>query len=193
VTRFAHAARDVALAAGEPAVARGYAPSVFSDLPRLLERAGPGIEDSGSITGIFSVLVDGDDHNDPVADSIRGTLDGHIVLDRAIADQGRFPAVNILSSVSRIPNPNWSHEQRKLVAKLRALVARYEETRDLRLMGGFTPGADPMLDQAVQSVPRLYEAMTQTLSSPPCEDPFIELATALRNDVKDERAEPVAG
>ena len=102
VTRFAHAARDVALAAGEPAVARGYAPSVFSELPRLLERAGPGVEGGGSITGIFSVLVDGDDHNDPVADSIRGTLDGHIVLDRAIADQGRFPAVNILSSMSRL-------------------------------------------------------------------------------------------
>ena len=91
MTRFAHAARDVALAAGEPAVARGYAPSVFSDLPKLLERAGPGDARLGSITGIFSVLVDGDDHNDPVADNIRGTLDGHIVLDRAIADQGRFP------------------------------------------------------------------------------------------------------
>ena len=102
VTRFAHAARDVALAAGEPAVARGYAPSVFSDLPRLLERAGPGDDGSGSITGVFSVLVDGDDHNDPVADNIRGTLDGHIVLDRAIADQGRYPAVNILSSISRL-------------------------------------------------------------------------------------------
>jgi flagellum-specific ATP synthase len=89
VTRFAHAARDVALAAGEPAVARGYAPSVFSDLPRLLERAGPGEEGSGSITAVFSVLVDGDDHNDPVADAIRGALDGHIVLDRAIADEGR--------------------------------------------------------------------------------------------------------
>ena len=106
VTRFAHAARDVALAAGEPAVARGYAPSVFSDLPRLLERAGPGVEGSGSITGVFSVLVDGDDHNDPVADAIRGTLDGHIVLDRAIADEGRYPAVNILSSVSRMTNPS---------------------------------------------------------------------------------------
>ena len=119
VTRYAHAARDVALAAGEPAVARGYAPSVFSDLPRLLERAGPGVEGSGSITGVFSVLVDGDDHNDPVADAIRGTLDGHIVLDRAIADEGRYPAVNILSSVSRLANPQWRPEQRKVVGNLR--------------------------------------------------------------------------
>ena len=97
VTRYAHAARDVALAAGEPAVARGYAPSVFSDLPKLLERPVPATEGQGSITGIFSVLVDGDDHNEPVADTIRGTLDGHIVLDRDIADQGRYPAVNVLS------------------------------------------------------------------------------------------------
>lgn len=102
VTRYAHAARDVALAAGEPAVARGYTPSVFSDLPSLLERAGPGEVEGAAITGVFSVLIDGDDHNDPVADSIRGTLDGHIVLDRSIADQGRFPAVNVLSSISRL-------------------------------------------------------------------------------------------
>ena len=161
VTRFAHAARDVALAAGEPAVARGYAPSVFSDLPRLLERAGPGVEGSGSITGVFSVLVDGDDHNDPVADAIRGTLDGHIVLDRAIADEGRYPAVNILSSVSRLAHPVWTPEQRKLVANLRSLIARFEETRELRLMGGYTAGADPILDKAIKSVPRIYEAMNQ--------------------------------
>jgi flagellum-specific ATP synthase len=108
VTRYAHAARDVALAAGEPAVARGYTPSVFSDLPRLLERAGPGEEGKGAITGIFSVLIDGDDHNDPVADNIRGTLDGHIVLDRAIADQGRYPAINVLGSISRLADHVWS-------------------------------------------------------------------------------------
>jgi len=184
VTRFAHAARDVALAAGEPAVARGYAPSVFSDLPRLLERAGPGLENSGSITGVFSVLVDGDDHNDPVADNIRGTLDGHIVLDRAIADQGRYPAVNILSSISRIPHPAWSEKHHKLVSRLRSLVARYEETRDLRLMGGYTPGADPTLDQAVKSVPRLYEALVQSVSTPSCQDPFADLAEALRGEEK---------
>ena len=182
VTRFAHAARDVALAAGEPAVARGYAPSVFSDLPRLLERAGPGLEGAGSITGIFSVLVDGDDHNDPVADAVRGTLDGHIVLDRAIADEGRYPAVNILTSVSRLAHPIWTPEQRKLVTNLRALVARYEETRELRLMGGYTPGADPLLDKAIKSAPRIYEAMMQAPDAPPCEDPFIDLAAALRSD-----------
>jgi flagellum-specific ATP synthase len=188
VTRFAHAARDVALAAGEPAVARGYAPSVFSDLPRLLERAGPGTEGTGSITGFFSVLVDGDDHNDPVADCIRGTLDGHIVLDRAIADQGRYPAVNILSSVSRLANASWTPEQRKLVARLRSLIARFEDTRELRLMGGYTPGSDPILDQAVKAVPRIYEAMSQSSSAAPCLDPFAELAAALRNDAKAEEA-----
>ena len=188
VTRFAHAARDVALAAGEPAVARGYAPSVFSDLPRLLERAGPGEEGSGSITAIFSVLVDGDDHNDPVADAIRGALDGHIVLDRAIADEGRYPPVNILSSVSRLAHPVWTPEQRKLVTNLRSLIARYEETRELRLMGGYTPGADIVLDKAIKSVPRIYEAMTQSLDAPRCEDPFIDLAASLRNDAKSTEA-----
>ena len=186
VTRFAHAARDVALAAGEPAVARGYAPSVFSDLPRLLERAGPGPEGAGAITGVFSVLVDGDDHNDPVADNIRGTLDGHIVLDRAIADQGRYPAVNVLSSISRIPQPSWTPEQRALVTRLRGLIARFEETRELRLMGGYSAGADPVLDQAVKTVPRIYDAMTQTLDSALCDDPFVELAAALRTPAKAE-------
>jgi len=188
VTRFAHAARDVALAAGEPAVARGYAPSVFSDLPRLLERAGPGLEGGGAITGVFSVLVDGDDHNDPVADNIRGTLDGHIVLDRAIADQGRYPAVNIPASISRLAQPRWTPEQSALVSRLRSLIARYEETRELRLMGGYTPGSDPGLDQAVKTVPRIYEAMTQSVSSAASVDPFIDLAAALRNGSKSDGA-----
>jgi flagellum-specific ATP synthase len=191
VTRFAHAARDVALAAGEPAVARGYAPSVFSELPRLLERAGPGFEGSGSITGVFSVLVDGDDHNDPVADSIRGTLDGHIVLDRAIADQGRYPAVNILSTISRLADHGWTPDQRALVAKLRNLIARYEETRDLRLMGGYTPGADQTLDQAVNIVPRIYEAMMQSVGAPPSLDAFQELAASLTAETKSDK--PVKG
>ncbi|MFT0893115.1 flagellar protein export ATPase FliI [Pseudochelatococcus sp. G4_1912] len=180
VTRYAHAARDVALAAGEPAVARGYAPSVFSDLPRLLERAGPGAEGTGTITGIFSVLVDGDDHNDPVADNIRGTLDGHIVLERSIAEQGRYPAGNVLSSISRLATLSWTNEQRNLLRRMRAMIARFEDTRDLRLIGGYQPGLDAELDQAVALVPRIYEALRQDMDAPQSEDPFQELANALR-------------
>ena len=184
VTRYAHAARDVALAAGEPAVARGYPPSVFSDLPRLLERAGPGLEGegrvTGSITGVFSVLVDGDDHNDPVADAIRGTLDGHVVLDRAIAEQGRYPAVDLLGSISRLATEVWTPEQRDLVRKLKAMMARFEETRDLRLMGGYRAGTDAELDQAIGLVPRIYEAMRQEPGQPPSQAAFLALAQGLR-------------
>jgi flagellum-specific ATP synthase len=188
VTRYAHAARDVALAAGEPPVARGYTPSVFSDLPKLLERAGPGEDGTGcgtgdgtgSITGIFAVLIDGDDHNDPVADSIRGTLDGHIVLDRAIADQGRYPAINLLSSISRLARNVWTPEQRTLLTKVRGLIARFEDTRDLRLMGGYKPGSDPELDRAVVLVPKVYQALEQDLAAPPSADPFRELSDLLQ-------------
>jgi len=180
VTRYAHAARDVALAAGEPAVARGYTPSVFSDLPRLLERAGPGEEGKGSITGIFSVLIDGDDHNDPVADNIRGTLDGHIVLDRSIADQGRYPAINLLGSISRLADHVWTREQKELVRRLRGMIARYEDTRDLRMMGGYQAGTDHDLDQAVVLVPKIYEALRQDPSSPLSRDAFMDLAQALQ-------------
>ncbi|PNG26541.1 flagellar protein export ATPase FliI [Methylocella silvestris] len=179
VTRFAHAARDVALAAGEPPVARGYTPSVFSDLPKLLERAGPGEEGGGSITGVFSVLVDGDDHNDPVADAVRGTLDGHIVLDRAIADQGRFPAVNVLGSISRLAQIAWTDEQRDLVLKLRGMIARFEDTSDLRLMGGYKAGQDADLDQAVVLVPKIYKTLQQSPQSTPSADAFRELAQSL--------------
>ncbi|MFK4509942.1 flagellar protein export ATPase FliI [Bradyrhizobium daqingense] len=182
ITRFAHAAREVALAAGEPAVARGYAPTVFTDLPRLLERAGPGEEGSGTITGIFSVLVDGDDHNEPIADTIRSTLDGHIVLSRHIADQARYPAVDVLASVSRLAHSVWDPEERELVSKLRAMIAKYEDTRDLRLMGGYQSGRDSGLDQAVDMVPRIYNAMRQDASAPPSADPFRELRDMLKGD-----------
>ncbi len=177
VTRYAHACRDIALSAGEPPVTRGYPPSVFSDLPRLLERAGPG--GGGSITGIFSVLVDGDDHNDPVADAIRGTLDGHIVLDRAIAEQGRYPAVNVLASVSRLAPQVWTPDQQALVAKLRGMIARFEETRDLRALGGYQVGLDPELDRAMAVVPKLYDALLQSPAGPQSRDAFQEIAAKL--------------
>jgi flagellum-specific ATP synthase len=180
VTRFAHASREVALAAGEPPVAHGYTPSVFADIPRLLERAGPGEEGKGSITGVFSVLVDGDNHNDPIADCVRGTLDGHIVLDRAIAEQGRYPAIDLKTSISRLAHHAWRPEQRHLIQKLRALVSRYEDTRDLRMLGGYQKGADPELDQAIQLVPKLYEAVCQSPQAPPSMDAFREVADRLQ-------------
>lgn len=180
ITRFAHAAREIAIAAGEPPVSRGYPPSVFGQLPRLLERAGPGLANGGTITGIYAVLVDGDDHNDPVSDAIRGTLDGHIVLDRGIAAQGRFPAVDILGSISRLAQHNWTPEQAKLATSLRGLVARFEETRDLRMIGAYQAGSDPSVDQAVNLVPLIYDAMHQTPDTPLSRDPYSDLATALR-------------
>lgn len=183
VTRFAHAAREVALATGEPAVARGYAPSVFSELPRLLERSGPGLEGQGSITGIYAVLVDGDDHNEPVADTVRSTLDGHIVLDRDVADQGRYPAVNVLASVSRLAQQVWTTEERNLLRKLRAMIARFEDTRDLRLMGGYQPGRDSELDQAVQLVPKIYDVMRQAPSDPASTEPFQELLDTIKTAI----------
>ncbi|PLW75506.1 flagellar protein export ATPase FliI [Cohaesibacter celericrescens] len=195
-TRFAQAARDVAMASGEPAVARGYTPSVFSELPRLLERAGPGrvpeheSEPCGAITGIFSVLVDGDDHNDPVADSIRGILDGHIVLDRAIADQGRYPAIDVLSSVSRMANKAWNKNEAQLIMKLKSMITRYEETRDLRLLGGYTKGADAELDHAMLLIPSIYDILCQTphemVPANEIDDPFRELSDALTaKEIKD--------
>ncbi len=131
------------------------------------------------ITGVFSVLVDGDDHNDPVADNIRGTLDGHIVLDRAIADAGRFPAVNVLGSISRLAQMAWTKDQAQLISRLKAMIARFEETRDLRLMGGYRAGSDPALDRAIDVVPRLYDAIRQAPSDPVSIDVFQDIARAL--------------
>ncbi len=179
ITRYAQACREIALAAGEAPVARGFPPSVFTLLPQLLERAGPGIEGSGSITGVFSVLVDGDDHNDPVADVIRGTLDGHIVLKRSIAEQGRYPAVDPLASISRLAHHVWTADQNKLVQLLRAMIARFEDSRDLRAMGGYIHGADVELDRAILLVPKLYQAMSQSKASADKKDVFHQLAEML--------------
>src|SRR5690606_35633901 len=135
---------------------------------------------AGSITAILSVLVDGDDHNDPVADSVRGILDGHVVLDRSIAEQGRYPPVDPLASISRLAPKAWTKEQRMLVTRLRAMIARFEDTRDIRLLGAYQPGADADLDLAVRQVPFIYEALTQTPQDPVSADPFADLARHLR-------------
>jgi flagellum-specific ATP synthase len=180
ITRFAHALREVATGSGEPPVARGYPASVFTELPKLLERAGPGAEGSGSVTAIISVLIDGDDHNDPVADCVRGILDGHVVLDRALAEQGRYPPVNPLASISRLAPKAWTPEERVLVTRLKSMIARFEDTRDIRLLGAYQPGADPELDQSVRQVPQIYEALVQSPGDEKSPEPFAALAKHLK-------------
>ncbi|TBD88500.1 flagellar protein export ATPase FliI [Rhizobium ruizarguesonis] len=180
VTRFAHAIREVATASGEPPIARGYPASVFTELPRLLERAGPGPEGTGTITAIISILVDGDNHNDPIADSTRGILDGHIVLQRSLAEEGRYPPIDPLASISRLARKAWTPDQEKLVSRLKVLIHRFEETRDLRMIGGYRQGADPDLDMAIKQVPIIYDVLKQSPGDRDSLDAFADLAGALK-------------
>jgi flagellum-specific ATP synthase len=162
VTRFAMAQREIGLSAGEPPASKGYTPTVFSELPRLLERAGPGMDGGGSITGLFTVLVEGDDHNEPVADAVRGILDGHIVLERAIAERGRFPAINILKSVSRaMPGCN-SDDEQKLVLRARQPLTIYEDMAELIRLGAYKAGTNPEVDNAVKLYPQLEAFLAQS-------------------------------
>jgi flagellum-specific ATP synthase len=149
VTRLAQAQREIGLAAGEPATARSYTPSVFAELPALLERAGPGMEGQGDITGIFTVLVDGDDHDEPVADAVRGILDGHLVMDRRIGERGRWPAVDVLRSVSRALPRCHAPEENQLLAEARNLISAYENMAEMIRLGAYRTGSDPLVDQAI--------------------------------------------
>ncbi len=162
VTRFAMAQREIGLSAGEPPASKGYTPTVFAELPRLLERAGPGMEGkTGSITGLFTVLVEGDDHNEPVADAVRGILDGHIVLERAIAERGRFPAINVLKSVSRaMPGCNTADEQ-SLVLQARRPLTIYEDMAELIRLGAYKAGTNPEVDNAVRLNSQLEAFLSQ--------------------------------
>jgi flagellum-specific ATP synthase len=165
VTRFCLALREIALAAGEPPATRGYPPSVFAELPRLLERAGPGLEvpgrPTGTITGLYTVLVEGDDHNEPVADAVRGILDGHVILDRQIADSGRFPAIDVLRSVSRASRGCLPDADEKRVMDARRLLATWREMADLVRLGAYRRGTDPQADLAVTLGPRLEDMLRQ--------------------------------
>jgi flagellum-specific ATP synthase len=165
VTRFCLALREIGLAAGEPPATRGYPPSVFAELPRLLERAGPGVdrpEGAGSITALFTVLVEGDDHNEPVADAVRGILDGHVILDRAIAERGRYPAIDVPRSLSRaVPSCN-TPEENALTRRARAIMALHGEVADLVRLGAYQAGSDPATDEAIRLMPAIEAFLAQT-------------------------------
>jgi ATP synthase in type III secretion protein N len=164
VTRFARAQREVGLAAGEPPARRGYPPSVFAMLPRLLERAGQGTR--GSVTALYTVLVEGGDMDEPIADEVRGILDGHVLLDRAVAARGRFPAVDVSLSISRVMDSIVGQEHRANARRLRQLVATFEAKRDLIALGAYAKGSDKDLDEAISRMPRIEAFLQQEASQP---------------------------
>ncbi len=165
ITRYAMAQREIGLAIGEPPTTKGYPPSVFSELPKILERAGPGVENS-NITGLFTVLVEGDDQNEPISDAVRGILDGHIVMDRAIGERGRFPAVDVLKSVSRaMPKCNNTLEN-KLVTTARRSLSIYNDMAEMIRLGAYKKGTDPEVDNSII----LYEKIEKFLNQLPNEN-----------------------
>ena len=161
LTRVAHAKREIGLALGEQPTSKGYPPSVISMIPSLIERTGNGIKNEGSITAFYTVLADSDDHNDPVVDSARAILDGHIILSREQSQLGIYPAIDIKNSISRIMDDIVSEEQKKLAKHFKKLVSVYQESRDLVLMGGYTKGQDAAIDEAHEMWPKLVDFIKQ--------------------------------
>lgn len=162
VTRFAMAQREVGLSIGEPPAMRGYTPSVFSTLQKLLERTGTGV--MGTITAFYTVLVEGDDENEPISDTVRGILDGHIVLSRALADKNHFPAIDISTSISRVMKDITSIEQRELAGKLRELITIYKDSEDLINIGAYIRGANPKIDEALMKIDKINQFLIQGIT-----------------------------
>jgi flagellum-specific ATP synthase len=161
ITRFAMAQREIGLSAGEPPTTKGYPPTTFGELARLLERAGPGLKGEGAITGVFSVLVEGDDHNEPVADAVRGIVDGHIVMERAIADRGRYPAINVTKSVSRSLPHCFDDMQNETLRRSKQVLTAYEDMAELIRLGAYRKGTDPAVDEAIRLYPDIEEFLRQ--------------------------------
>lgn len=162
VTRFALAQREVGLAAGEPPVTRGYTPSVFATLPKLLERAGT--SDKGTITGIYTVLVDGDDLDEPISDTVRGILDGHIVLSRDLANKNHYPSIDVLKSISRLMSSIISSEHKQLAAKVKSIMSIYKEAEDLINIGAYVKGNNPQIDEAIKYIYKINEFLKQEVN-----------------------------
>lgn len=161
LTRFAQAQREIALAIGEPPATKGYPPSVFAKLPQLVERAGNSVEGSGSITAIYTVLAEGDDHNDPIVDASRAILDGHITLSRSLADAGIYPAIDVEASVSRAMPQIVDRNQQELTSRFRHIYSTYQEHRDLIAVGAYQSGTDPRVDDAIARWPAIIEFLRQ--------------------------------
>jgi flagellum-specific ATP synthase len=173
------ALREIYLAAGEVPTSRGYPPGVFAELPRLLERAGPG-DGAGSITGLFTVLVEGDGANEPVSDAVRGILDGHVMLDRAVAERGRFPAVDILRSISRTAPGCYAPDERALVREARRLARLHADMAELIRLGAYRAGSDAELDRAIAVQPALERVLEQEAGeTSTSEAAFAALAVAM--------------
>ena len=179
VTRIAMALREIGLAVGEPPTSRGYTPSVFTFLPKLLERCGT--SETGSITGLYTVLVEGDDFNEPIADAVRGILDGHIILSRELAYQNHFPAIDILASVSRLMSTLSEDTHRESAGLIRDLIATYKRSEDIISIGAYSPGANAKLDRAVQLKPAIDAFLKQDVTeSDAFESSLEKLAQLLR-------------
>ena len=159
LTRFSMAQREIGLASGEPPVSRGYPPSVYSQMPKLLERAGK--SDTGSITGLYTVLVDGDDFNEPITDTARGILDGHIVLSRKLGHKNHYPAIDVLQSISRCMAQIVSKEHKKLAGQLKSILATYQDAEDLINIGAYKPGSNPDIDYAIRMIKPVNEFLCQ--------------------------------
>lgn len=179
VTRVAMAQREIGLATGEPPTTKGYTPSVFAILPKLLERTGT--NQLGSITAFYTVLVDGDDMNEPIADTVRGILDGHIVLDRALANKGQFPAVNILKSISRVMSNIASHDHKEAANRFRQLLSTYQNAEDLINIGAYKKGSSKDIDEAMQAYPHLISFLKQDVEEAVSIEDSVNLLLRLMN------------
>lgn len=194
VTRFARAQREIGLAAGEPPTTKGYTPTVFSELPKLLERAGPGPirpdgKRGGPITGLFTVLVDGGDHDEPIADAVRGILDGHIVMERKIAERGRFPAIDVLKSISRTMPDCQTMPERELNKRARLCLSSYANMEELIRIGAYRAGSDPIVDRAIALNPALEEFLGQAKDDyTPLNESFARLEAILNQGMIQETA-----